>query len=895
MSDGTSVNAGGRARTDFGYGSVDAADADLLFAGPGEMRARCRATDWAATPLGASVDWPPALRTAVRLMLAAPVATSLWCGASYTLLYNDTYQRILGVKHPGALGRSGAGVWDELWPELEPQFAAVRTRGEAVYEDESLLRMERLEGGGVDDAWFTYALSPLTDEDGACLGVYNVAVEITEKIRAREANESLAAQLQDQQVELELSNQQLQDTAAELELQAEELQSQAALLEERTEESEAARRTAEYERARAAGILESMADAHFVLDADFRIAAVNAAMERNVGQTRDELLGHVMWDAFPGTAGTVFEHHYRAASTVGAEAHFTHDYQDARLDLVTEVDIYPAPAGGVAVFWRDVTDRERDRAAMEESNARYRTLFESIDEGFCVVEMIFDDAGRAVDYRFVEANPAFGRQTGLVDAVGHTARELIPTLEEHWFETYGRVATTGEAIRFENGSEPMDRWFSVFAFRAGAPEERKVALLFTDTTATRLAYREHARLLAELTAQRQRLHALILHMPAPLALLTGPEHRHEIVNDAFRRISGGGRDVTGLTVREAFPELEGQGIYERFDQVWQTGQPWSAPEALVRYDRDGTGVQDTWFDVRFQPVRDAEGNVAGILNFGVDVSGQVLARHEVERLLEISERARAEAEAAQAEAENARAEAENARADAEAANRAKGEFLAVMSHELRTPLNAIGGYAELLEMGIRGPVTPQQGDDLRRIQTSQRHLLGLINEVLNYAKLETGSVHYDLADVPVREAVAAAELLVAPQARGKGLALEVGECPRELAARADAEKLRQILVNLLSNAIKFTDPGGRIEITCARMDGRVAVSVADTGMGIAAEKMEEIFDPFVQVRSDLTRPHEGTGLGLAISRDLARGMGGELTATSTPGVGSVFTLSLPAA
>jgi PAS domain S-box-containing protein len=888
MSDGTSVNAGGRAGTRSGHGSADAVDADPLFAGPGEMRARCRATDWAATPLGPSAEWPPALRTAVRLMLAAPVATSLWCGPSYTLIYNDTYQRILGVKHPGALGRSGAHVWDELWPALEPQFAAVRTRGETVYEDESLLRMERLEDGGVDDAWFTYALSPLADEDGACLAVYNVAVEITEKIRTREANDAMAAQLQDQQVELELSNQQLQDTAAELELQAEELQSQAALLEERTEESEVARRTAEYERARAAGILETMADAHFVLDAEFRIVSVNAAMERSVDLERGELLGRTVWEAFPGTLGTPFEHHLRAAASEGAEAHFTRDYHDVRLDLVAEVDVYPAPAAGVAVFWRDVTARERARAAVAESGERYRTLFDSIDEGFCVVEMIFDDMGRAVDYRFVECNPAFVRQTGLVDPVGRTARELVPTLEEHWFETYGRVAVTGEATRFENGSEPMGRWFSVFAFRAGAPEERRVAVLFTDVTATQQAYREHARLLAELTAQRERLHALILHMPAPLALLTGPEHRHEIVNEAFRRISGGGRDVTGLTVREAFPELEGQGIYERLDGVWQTGQPWSAPEALVRYNRDGTGIRDTWFDVRFQPVRDAEGNVAGILNFGVDVSGQVLARHEVERLLEISERARAEAEAA-------RAEAENARAEAEAANRAKSEFLAVMSHELRTPLNAIGGYAELLEMGIRGPVTAQQSDDLRRIQMSQRHLLGLINEVLNYAKLETGSVHYDLADVPLCEAVAAAELLVAPQARGKGLALEAGECPRELAARADAEKLRQILVNLLSNAIKFTDSGGRIEITCARMDGRVAVSVADTGMGIVAEKLDDIFDPFVQVRSDLTRPHEGTGLGLAISRDLARGMGGELTATSTRGVGSVFTLSLPAA
>jgi PAS domain S-box-containing protein len=236
-----------------------------------------------------------------------------------------------------------------------------------------------------------------------------------------------------------------------------------------------------------------------------------------------------------------------------------------------------------------------------------------------------------------------------------------------------------------------------------------------------------------------------------------------------------------------------------------------------------------------------------------------------------------------------------ARAEAERANRAKSEFLAVMSHELRTPLNAIGGYAELMEMGIRGPVTEQQHDDLRRIQVSQRHLLGLINEVLNYARLETGSVRYDVADVNLGDALAAAEALVAPQAQARELALSVAGCPPGLAARADAEKVRQVLVNLLSNAVKFTGRGGRVELSCEAAGSEVRVLVRDTGIGIAADQLERIFEPFVQVRADLTRTAEGTGLGLAISRDLARGMGGDLTAESTPGAGSTFTLTLPAA
>ncbi|HEU0012285.1 MAG TPA: ATP-binding protein [Longimicrobium sp.] len=230
---------------------------------------------------------------------------------------------------------------------------------------------------------------------------------------------------------------------------------------------------------------------------------------------------------------------------------------------------------------------------------------------------------------------------------------------------------------------------------------------------------------------------------------------------------------------------------------------------------------------------------------------------------------------------------------AEEASRAKGQFLATMSHELRTPLNAIGGYTDLLEMGLRGPVTPEQRADLARIQASQRHLLGLINEVLNYSKLETGTVQYALEDVPVAEALASAAELVAPQAHAKGLALEVRAAPPGLRVRADAEKLRQILANLLSNAVKFTDAGGRVTLGAEARPGAVHFAVADSGIGIPVDKLEAIFEPFVQVRSDLTRTAEGTGLGLAISRDLARAMGGDLCAESVEGRGSTFRLTLP--
>jgi signal transduction histidine kinase len=236
-----------------------------------------------------------------------------------------------------------------------------------------------------------------------------------------------------------------------------------------------------------------------------------------------------------------------------------------------------------------------------------------------------------------------------------------------------------------------------------------------------------------------------------------------------------------------------------------------------------------------------------------------------------------------------------ARAEAEDANRAKLEFLAMMSHELRTPLNAIGGYVELLEMELRGPINDAQRDDLGRIQRSQRHLLGLINGVLDFARIERGSVDYRIASVSMAELIAATEPLVGPQAGARGLSLEFVGCGDTVCVRADREKLEQVVLNLLGNAIKFTESGGRVALSCEPRGECVAIVVQDTGQGIPADKLAAVFEPFVQLDSRLTRSRDGVGLGLAISRDLARGMGGDLTAESEVGVGSRFTVTLRAA
>lgn len=264
--------------------------------------------------------------------------------------------------------------------------------------------------------------------------------------------------------------------------------------------------------------------------------------------------------------------------------------------------------------------------------------------------------------------------------------------------------------------------------------------------------------------------------------------------------------------------------------------------------------------------------------------------------------ARMLAESALSQALSARAVAEAARAEAQNANASKAQFLGTMSHELRTPLNAIGGYAQILEMGIRGPVTPEQQADLANIQRSQAHLLRLVEAVLNYAQIEAGHLVYNTSELFLSELLHDLHPLVAPQMSEKALHYVVEECDPALQLIGDPDKIRQVLLNLLMNATKFTAVGGTISVTGglvpthATMDGPMLfVSVADDGMGIPRDKLESIFEPFVQVNRGFTTSSVGVGLGLSISRDLARGMGGDITVASVNGHGSTFTLTLPQA
>jgi PAS domain S-box-containing protein len=400
----------------------------------------------------------------------------------------------------------------------------------------------------------------------------------------------------------------------------------------------------------------------------------------------------------------------------------------------------------------------------------------------------------------------------------------------------------------------------------------------TDLTGRQKTERALARAERETRRERERLWSVFRNAPAAMALVHGPEHVFEMANAAYVRLVA--REVVGVPFARALPEVAGQGITEMLDAAFASGEAQGASERTVHL-RDGDGrLVEHYFDFTIQPLPEEDGKSERLLLMVADVSDQVHARRA----------------------------AEVARLTAEEANRAKSQFLANMSHEIRTPINAVTGYAELLEMGIGGPLTAQQRHQVERIRGSSQHLLTLVNEVLDLAKVESGQMTVQRERGQVAEALDGALSLVQTQAARRGLRLvdDTGAA-REAAFVGDADRVRQILVNLLSNAVKFTESGGRVSVCAsvteqpdddARLAGRgpwMRVDVEDTGMGIAPERLATVFDPFVQVDASYTRQAGGTGLGLTISRRLARMMEGDLTVRSRLGSGSCFTLWLPAA
>ena len=507
---------------------------------------------------------------------------------------------------------------------------------------------------------------------------------------------------------------------------------------------------------------------------------------------------------------------------------------------------------------------EKCEAALEESDARFRNVVERNGDAIVVV---------AEDGVIRYANSTAGRTFGAEPV------RLVGT-------PFGLPIAPGETTQLDVAVAGQPRVVEMRVTESLWDGEPVRLALLRDVTEIDAARRERAAQAATQLAE-SRLREIISQAPVAIAVLRGSQLVFDVTNERYEELIAN-RTVTGMTVRDALPELEGQGIYELLERVFETGEPYAASELPLMIERRPGSVEETYFSFVYHPLRESDGTISGVAIVATDVTPLVRARKGVEAMAE-------ELETTNEQLERALERESEARAEAERANKSKSDFLATMSHELRTPLNAIGGYADLMLAEIRGPITAAQRLDLDRINRSQRHLLAVINDILNFARVEAGRLQLNLADISMNEALGELESLVAPQLLEKRIAYDYQCCDPKYMAHADPERLQQILLNLLSNAVKFTPAGGSITVMCGASPTEMRVRVTDTGVGLPEDKVQSVFEPFVQLDRGQTRDMRGTGLGLAISRDLARAMGGDLVVEATSPQGTTFALTLPRA
>jgi PAS domain S-box-containing protein len=600
-------------------------------------------------------------------------------------------------------------------------------------------------------------------------------------------------------------------------------------------------------------ILESISDAFYALDREWRFTYLNRQCEPLIRRRREELIGKNIWEEFPEALHSVFYEHYTRAVAEGVGITFESFY--APLESWFEIHAYPSP-DGLSVYFHEINQRKQAEARLQESEERYRTLFASIDEGFCVIEILLDERGKAADYRFLEFNPAFEKQTGIAadEALsGKTARQLIPNLEMHWVEIYGRVALTGEPTRFVNGSEAMNRWFDVYAFRVGRPEELKVALLFNNITErkrTENALRESQERLrmamdaAQIYSWEMNLTTRQVEWSENLERVVGfslPADFTSVLNF----IHPEDRETTG---REILDAAESGRVYESEfrlvnpasgEVVWVCGQ--------------GVCAKSTADDMHVRFV--------GITQ---NITGRKRAERERERLL----------------------------VEAQEANRLKDEFLATLSHELRTPLTSILGWARLLQSNEFDEAARSRA--LRTIERNAQAQAQLVDDLLDTSRIITGKLRLNVRAVDLATVVTAAAETARPAAEAKDIRLETLYDAQAEPISGDPDRLQQVVWNLLSNAIKFTPRGGRVQVRLKRAESHMEIAVEDTGVGIKPEFLPHVFDRFRQADQTTTRTHGGLGLGLAIVRQLVELHGGAVRVESEGEErGTSFTVSLP--
>lgn len=496
----------------------------------------------------------------------------------------------------------------------------------------------------------------------------------------------------------------------------------------------------------------------------------------------------------------------------------------------------------------DITERKNAEETLRQSEERYRTLFDSLIEGFCIIEMVFDQAGRPVDYRFLEVNPAFEEQTGLHDAQGKLMRELVPEHEEHWFEIYGKIALTGEPARFVDEAKALNRWYEVCAFRMGGQESRKVAVCFSDITERKQA--EEA-----LRENEGRLQLFIEHAPAALAMFDR-EMRYLSVSRRWRSDYGlAERNLIGISHYAVFPEISAE-----WREAHRRGLAGEVLRAEAdRFERAGGSTQ--WVHWEIHPWLDAAGAVGGIVIFSEDIT----ERKQAEDALE------------------------NRSKQLEAANKELESFSYTISHDLRAPLRAIDGYTRMILKKHGDQFDSDCHGKFNVIRDNARMMGQLIDDLLAFSR--ASRTELSLSNLDVEELIREIWKELRNAEPDRRLHLKIPELLPP--AGGDPAMIRQVLFNLLANAVKFTRGRQEAQIVVEGrvMQGENVYSIKDNGVGFDMQYHDKMFGVFHRLHNE--EEFEGTGVGLAIVQRIIQRHGGRIWAEGRVDEGATFHFTLP--
>lgn len=815
----------------------------------GEMGERIGAFAWADTPLGPAAGWPQSLRSAVDLMLDASQPACIAWGPRLTLLHNTAFADVLGERHPAALGLPVVEVWPELREEYRPLVTATLAGESQHFTDRPLA----LTGQDADSLrWFTFSLTPLRDETGRIAGLLCAAVDTTEDVRAAQARRAAEQDA-------------LRSSEARYQTLFEAIDEGFCIVEM---------------------IFNSQGNA-----SDYRFLEINPAFQRHTGMHNAR--GRTIRELAPSHEARWFEFYGRVARS-GEPVRFE-EYAAGLGDRWFDVYAFrvgPAERHQVAILFKDITARKRIELALAASELRYRSLFETMDEGYHLGDVIFDSDGRVSDVRFVEANPAAVRLVG-VDHVGRLVSEVFPNYEPIGYEIWGRVARTGRGERMERYAAFLQAWYEFYIFKSepNNPRSHRVAVMFKDISVRKraeIALRESEEKKAYLLKLSDALRPLTdaIEMQGESARVLGEQlHADNAFYDEFQNgvdnfvISReyrrpGAQSVLGHYPVENFgPALVAELLAGRTLCVSNIANETALSEVQRRAYRQAHIVSF----ISVPLIKD--GILAGIFS-ATQATPREWTALEVALVQETCERNWAAVERARAEAA------------LRAADRRKDEFLATLAHELRNPLAPLRNGLQIARLTSRGDATLQRTVEMMDRQLS--HLVRLVDDLLDVARINSGKLELRRQPVDLAQVLASSveSTRVIIESHGHELVVDGGQ--DELLVRGDFERLSQVFTNLLSNAAKYTERGGRIRVTLTREEGAGVVRVEDSGIGIPAGEVAHVFDLFSQVRSHQGRTGGGLGIGLSLVKSLVALHEGQVAAYSAGvGAGSAFTVRLP--